>query len=166
MVYLNVCVFSPNSLIFSIINSCLVLMWPQHEGKRKNILNHKWLYLTHDLTVSNCGILRHVRVWPLCNLCLFNPCTLREAKYTCRPDDFGNTFTLKSIFLKTLEGEILIRYQTTTFHQIFSELSIYFPVILKSMKVADDTFSNKSDCEWIIWAALSNQSWVSYCQWS
>ena len=46
----------------------------------------------------------------------------------------------KSIYLKIIEGEMLIRSQTTTLLQIFYELSLYSQVIFKSMKVADDTF--------------------------
>ena len=53
---------------------------------------------------------------------------------------FWQYFTYKSIFLKTFEGEMLIRSQTTTFLQIFCELSLYSKVIIKSMRVADDTF--------------------------
>ena len=53
---------------------------------------------------------------------------------------FRKYFIYKVIFLKTFEGELFIRSQTTTPLQIFCELSLYSQVIFKSMRVADDTF--------------------------
>ena len=58
-------------------------------------------------------------------------------------------FTYKSIFLKTFEGEMLIRSQTTTLLQIFYEILLCSQVIFKSMKVADDTFQRNSECLWV-----------------
>ena len=57
-----------------------------------------------------------------------------------RPDNFGDILLKKTFFLKTFEGEKLIRSQTTILVQIFCELSLYSQVIFKSMIVADDTF--------------------------
>ena len=42
---------------------------------------------------------------------------------------------------------MLNRSQTTTFLQIFYELLLYSQVILKSMKLADDTSEGISECE-------------------
>ena len=36
-----------------------------------------------------------------------------------------------------------------TLLQIFCENLLYFQVILKSMKIADDTFLGNSECEWV-----------------
>ena len=44
---------------------------------------------------------------------------------------------------------MLNRSQTTTFLQIFYELLLYSHVILKSMRVADDTLEGNSECEWV-----------------
>ena len=44
---------------------------------------------------------------------------------------------------------MLNRSQTTTFLEIFYELLLYSQVILKSMRVADDTLEGISECEWI-----------------
>ena len=44
---------------------------------------------------------------------------------------------------------MLDRSQTTTFVQIFYELLLYSRVILKSMRVADDTLEGISECEWV-----------------
>ena len=44
---------------------------------------------------------------------------------------------------------MLNRSQTTTFLQIFFELLLYSHVILKSMRVADDTLEGISECEWV-----------------
>ena len=52
-------------------------------------------------------------------------------------------FTYKSIFLKTFEGGMLIRSQTTTLPHIFYEILLCSQVIFKSMKVADDTFQRR-----------------------
>ena len=41
------------------------------------------------------------------------------------------------------------RSQTTTLLQLFCELLLYSKVILKSMKVADDTIYRISECEWV-----------------
>ena len=39
--------------------------------------------------------------------------------------------------------------QTTTLLQLFCELLLYSKVILKSMRVADDTIYRISECEWV-----------------
>ena len=60
-----------------------------------------------------------------------------------RPNEawqFWKYFTYKSILVKSPEREMLIRSQTKTLLQIFCELSLYSQVIIKSMRVADDTF--------------------------
>ena len=45
---------------------------------------------------------------------------------------------------KIFEGEMFIRILPTTLIQIFCENLLYFQVIFKSMKIADDTFLGKS----------------------
>ena len=45
------------------------------------------------------------------------------------------------------EGEMLISSKSTTLLQIFCELSLDSQVIVKSMRVADDTFKSDSECE-------------------
>ena len=73
-------------------------------------------------------------------------------------------FSIKSIFRKIFEGEMLIRSQTTTLLLIFCELLLYSQVIFKSMKVADDTSKSNSECEWVKMARLDlyNQSVLVY----
>ena len=44
---------------------------------------------------------------------------------------------------------MLIRYQTPSLLQIFSEHVPYSEVIFKSMRVADDTSKSNSECEWV-----------------
>ena len=44
---------------------------------------------------------------------------------------------------------MLIRSQATTLPQIFCKLLLYSQVIIKSMRVADDTFYSISECEWV-----------------
>ena len=44
---------------------------------------------------------------------------------------------------------MFIRILPTTFLQIFCENLLYFQVIFKSMKIADDTFLGNSECEWV-----------------
>ena len=44
---------------------------------------------------------------------------------------------------------MFIRILPTTLLQIFRENLLYFQVILKSMKIADDTFLGNSECEWV-----------------
>ena len=41
------------------------------------------------------------------------------------------------------------RILPTTLLQIFCENLLYFQVIFKSMKIADDTFPGNSECEWV-----------------
>ena len=53
---------------------------------------------------------------------------------------FWKYFPYKTIFWKVFDGEMLIRSQKTTLLQIFCELSLYSQVMLKSIRVADDTF--------------------------
>ena len=43
----------------------------------------------------------------------------------------------------------MLNRSQTTFFQIFYELLLYFQVILKSMRVADDTLEGISECEWV-----------------
>ena len=75
-----------------------------------------------------------------------NPLMLRTAKTGLT---ILEIFSNKSIFWKIIEGKMLDRSQTTTLLQEFCELLLSFKVILKSMKVADDTFSRISECEWV-----------------
>ena len=44
---------------------------------------------------------------------------------------------------------MFIRILQTTLLQIFCEDLLYFQVIFKSMKIADDTFLGYSECEWV-----------------
>ena len=44
---------------------------------------------------------------------------------------------------------MFIRILPTTLLQIFCVNLLYFQVILKSMKIADDTFLGNSECEWV-----------------
>ena len=44
---------------------------------------------------------------------------------------------------------MFIRILPTTLLQIFCENLLYFQVIFKSMKIADDTFLGNSECEWV-----------------
>ena len=44
---------------------------------------------------------------------------------------------------------MFIRILPTTLIQIFCENLLYFQVIFKSMKIADDTFLGNSECEWV-----------------
>ena len=66
-----------------------------------------------------------------------------------RPDFFVDIFLTKAFLSKRFEGEMFIRILPTTLLQIFCENLLYFQVIFKSMKIADDTFLGKSDCEWV-----------------
>ena len=50
---------------------------------------------------------------------------------------------------KRFEGEMFIRILQTTLLQIFCKNLLYFQVIFKSMKIADDTFLGNSECEWV-----------------
>ena len=76
-----------------------------------------------------------------------NPLALRAAKT-------GLTILLifssqKCFLSKVFEGEMFIRILPTTLFQIFCENLLYFQVIFKSMKIADDTFLGNSECEWV-----------------
>ena len=66
-----------------------------------------------------------------------------------RPDNFVDIFLKKAFLSKLFEGEMFIRILPTTLLQIFCENLLYFQVILKSMKIADDTFLGNSKCEWV-----------------
>ena len=44
---------------------------------------------------------------------------------------------------------MFIRILPTTLILIFCEILLYFQVIFKSMKIADDTFLGNSECEWV-----------------
>ena len=78
--------------------------------------------------------LMFVHKYEFCNV------TLQQISILLEAWRFRKYFTYKSILLKTFEGEMLIRSQTTTFLQIYCELSLCSHVIFKSMKIADDTF--------------------------
>ena len=62
---------------------------------------------------------------------------------------FWKYFPYKSILLKTIEWEVLIRIQTTNLLQIFCEISLHSQVIFKSMKVADDISRGTLEYEWV-----------------
>ena len=55
---------------------------------------------------------------------------------------------------------MLKKSQTTTFLQIFYELLLYWQVILKSMRVADDTFHGISECEWVNYGGIPNVEYL------
>ena len=44
---------------------------------------------------------------------------------------------------------MLIRRQTTNLLQIFCEILLYFQVLFKSMKAADDISRGTRECEWV-----------------
>ena len=44
---------------------------------------------------------------------------------------------------------MFIRILPTTLLQVFCENLLYFQVIFRSMKIADDTFLGNSECEWV-----------------
>ena len=75
---------------------------------------------------------------------------------------FWEYFTQKNIFLKTFEGEMLIRSQTKTLIQIFCELLLYSQVIFESMKVADDTFWRNSECQWVKVHSFAKSTCITY----
>ena len=56
---------------------------------------------------------------------------------------------------------MFIRILPTTLLQIFCENLLYFQVIFKSMKIADDTFLGNSECKWV---NLRSRCTVSYRQ--
>ena len=58
-----------------------------------------------------------------------------------RPNNFGNILLTEAFFGKTFEGELFIRSHTMILIKIFHKLSLNSRVIIKSMRVADDTFS-------------------------
>ena len=64
---------------------------------------------------------------------------------------FWKYFSNKSVFRKIIEGYMLNRSQTTTFLQISYDLLLYSQVILKRMRVADDTLEGISECEWVMY---------------
>ena len=66
-----------------------------------------------------------------------------------RPDYFVDIFLTKAFLSKLFEGEMFIRILPTTLLQIFRENLLYFQVIFKSMKIADNTFPGNSECEWV-----------------
>ena len=77
----------------------------------------------------------------------FNPLALRAAK-----TGLAILFIFSSqkrFYQKIFEGEMFIRILPTTLLQIFCENLLYFQVIFKSMKIADDTFLENSECEWV-----------------
>ena len=77
-----------------------------------------------------------------------NPLVLRAAK-TGLTILLIFSFLTKAFLSKIFKGEMFIRILPTTLLQIFCENLLYFQVILKSMKIADDTFLGNSECEWV-----------------
>ena len=59
---------------------------------------------------------------------------------------------------KIFEGKMFTRSQTTTPLQIFCQLLLYSQVIFKSIRVADDTFQRKSECEWVNQSSCGNSA--------
>ena len=55
-------------------------------------------------------------------------------------DYFVDIFLTKAFLSKNFEGEMFIRILPTTLLQIFCKNLLYFQVIYKSMKIADNTF--------------------------
>ena len=51
---------------------------------------------------------------------------------------------------------MFIRILPTTVLQIFCESLLYFQVIFKSVKIADDTFPGNSECEWVRGGRVQN----------
>ena len=76
-------------------------------------------------------------------------CVLGTQSGQNRPDYSVDIFLTKVFLSKIFEGEMFIRILPTTLLQIFSENLLYFQVIFKSMKIADDTFPGNSECEWV-----------------
>ena len=76
---------------------------------------------------------------------------------------FFYIFLTIAFLSKIFEGEMFIRILPTTLLQIFCENLLYFQVIFKSMKIADDTFLGNSECEWVklmqLVANLANTKW-------
>ena len=66
-----------------------------------------------------------------------------------RPDYFVDIFLTKAFLSKIFEGEMFIRILPTTLLQIFCENLLYFQVIFRSMKIADNTFMGNPECEWV-----------------
>ena len=62
-----------------------------------------------------------------------------------RPDYFVDIFLTKAFLSNIFEGEMFIRILLTTLLRIFCENLLYFHVIFKSMKEADDTFLGYSE---------------------
>ena len=56
-----------------------------------------------------------------------------------------------------------IRILPTTLLQIFCEKLLYFKVIFKSMKKADNTFLGTSECEWV--KAVEKTYPDMFCHW-
>ena len=87
---------------------------------------------------------------------VFNQFTLRAAK---RDLTILEIFSLqKHFFLNIWEG-MLIRRQTTYLLQIFCEISLYFQVVFKSMKAADDIWRGTRECEWVNYCLCWIVSW-------
>ena len=55
---------------------------------------------------------------------------------------------------------MLKKSQTTTFFQIFYELLLYWQVILKIMRVADDTFHGISESERVNYGGIPNVEYL------
>ena len=59
-------------------------------------------------------------------------------------------FSSQKCFLSNIfEGEMFSLIYPTSLLQIFCENLLYFQVIFKIMKIADDTFLGNSECEWV-----------------
>ena len=66
-----------------------------------------------------------------------------------RPGYFVDIFLPEPCLSKIFEGEMFIRILTTTLLQIFCENLLYFQVIFKSVKIADNIYLGNSECEWV-----------------
>ena len=80
-----------------------------------------------------------------------------------RPDYCVDIFLTKAFLSKIFGGEMLIRILATTLLQIVCENLLYFQVIFKSMKIADDTFLGNSECEWVKPCAAIKSGTIARC---
>ena len=55
----------------------------------------------------------------------------------------------KCFYQKYLKEKCSSEYYQQLSFKYFVRIFLYFQVILKSMKVADDTFLGNSECEWV-----------------
>ena len=61
---------------------------------------------------------------------------------------------------------MFIRILPTTLLQILCENLLYFQVIFKSMKIADDAFLGNSECEWVKYDLDFTKVMMSRCLFS